>query len=62
MHAVGRLFPRGDRAPAIEPVSETTLRRRHRRRSPQLAGWSGGRTERISSGFYTSQAMELERG
>ena len=22
MHAVGRLFPRGDRAPAIEPVAE----------------------------------------
>ena len=28
MHAVGRLFPRGDRAPAIEPVREGTLRQR----------------------------------
>ena len=28
MHAVGRLFPRGDRAPAIEPVAEAALRRR----------------------------------
>ena len=27
MHAVGRLFPRGDRAPAIEPVAEQRLRR-----------------------------------
>ena len=27
MHAVGRLFPRGDRAPAIEPVAEQKLRR-----------------------------------
>ena len=27
MHAVGRLFPRGDRAPAIEPVAELALRR-----------------------------------
>ena len=27
MHAVGRLFPQGDRAPAIEPVGEQKLRR-----------------------------------
>ena len=27
MHAVGRLFPRGERAPAIEPVGEQRLRR-----------------------------------
>jgi magnesium-protoporphyrin O-methyltransferase len=60
MHAVGRLFPRGNRAPAIVPVSETTLRQRIAGH-PQLAGWSCGRTERISSGFYKSQAMELER-
>ena len=25
MHAVGRLFPRGDRAPAIEPVGEQKI-------------------------------------
>ena len=60
MHAVGRLFPRGNRAPAIVPVSEATLRRRIAGHL-QLAGWSCGRTERISSGFYKSQAMELER-
>jgi magnesium-protoporphyrin O-methyltransferase len=24
MHAVGKLFPRGDRSPAIQPVSNTT--------------------------------------
>jgi magnesium-protoporphyrin O-methyltransferase len=60
LHAVGRLFPRGDRAPAIVPVSEATLRRRIAAH-PQLTGWGCGRTERISSGFYKSQAMELER-
>jgi magnesium-protoporphyrin O-methyltransferase len=60
MHAVGRLFPRGNRAPAIVPVSEGTLRQRIAAH-PQLAGWCCGRTERISSGFYKSQAMELER-
>jgi magnesium-protoporphyrin O-methyltransferase len=60
MHAVGKLFPRGDRAPAIVPVAESTLRRL----IPQhagLAGWRIGRCERIKSGFYTSQAMELVR-
>ena len=60
MHAVGKLFPRGDRAPAIMPVSERDL---HRRLAgePLLQGWSPGRTERIASGFYTSQAQELRK-
>jgi magnesium-protoporphyrin O-methyltransferase len=58
MHAVGRLLPRGDRAPAIEPVREATLRRLlSSSRIP--AGWHAARTQRIASGFYTSQAMEL---
>ncbi len=60
MHTVGKLFPRSDRAPAIEPVAEHTLRRLlSAERS--LDGWSIDRTERISSGFYTSQALELIR-
>jgi magnesium-protoporphyrin O-methyltransferase len=58
MHAVGKLFPRGDRAPAIEPIAEATLRRLIGH-DPSLSGLSIGRTERIASGFYTSQAMEL---
>ena len=57
MHAVGRLFPRGNRAPAIEPVSESGLRRQLAAETP----WQVGRTERVASGFYTSQAMELVR-
>ena len=60
MHAVGRLFPRGDRAPAIEPVAEASLRRLIAG-EPALRGWHVGRTRRIVSGFYTSQAMELVR-
>jgi magnesium-protoporphyrin O-methyltransferase len=60
MHTVGRLFPRGDRAPAIEPVAETTLRRLLAS-NPALSGWQAKRTERIASGFYKSQAMELVR-
>lgn len=58
MHAVGRLIPRGGhRAPAIQPIAETVLRRRLRQDA--FAAWSPGRTERVSSGFYTSQALEL---
>lgn len=55
MHAVGRLFPRGDRAPAIEPLAEARLRQ-FIERSEALEGWSLARTERVVSGFYTSQA------
>jgi len=60
MHAAGRLFPRADRAPAIEPVMETRLRAAIEA-EPKLAEWRVGRTARIASGFYTSQAMELVR-
>jgi magnesium-protoporphyrin O-methyltransferase len=58
MHTVGLLFPRSDRAPAIEPVSEAFLRRAIAS-DPRLAGWKVGRSARVFSGFYTSQAMEL---
>jgi len=58
MHTVGLWFPRGDRAPAIEPVAEKALRR-HLAQDPILRDWRIGRTRRIASGFYTSQAMEL---
>jgi magnesium-protoporphyrin O-methyltransferase len=58
MHAVGRVFPRSDRAPAIVPVTE------HRVRfllsdAPGALEWRQGRTKRVARGFYTSQAMEL---
>jgi magnesium-protoporphyrin O-methyltransferase len=58
MHTVGRIFPRGDRAPAIEPVGEAALRRLIERDSG-LAGFAPRHSKRIASGFYTSQAMEL---
>ncbi len=60
MIRMGRLFPRADRAPFIEPVAEATLRSAMEQ-SDALVGWRAARTEKISSGFYTSQAMELER-
>ncbi|MEY8875550.1 MAG: magnesium protoporphyrin IX methyltransferase [Leptothrix sp. (in: b-proteobacteria)] len=58
--AVGRAFPRGERAPWIVPVKEAHLREL-RGRSAQLCHWQEGRTQRIASGFYTSQALELLR-
>ena len=60
MIRIGRLFPRTDRAPFIEPVTETALRS-ELNSSAALGGWHAARTEKISSGFYTSQAMELLR-
>jgi magnesium-protoporphyrin O-methyltransferase len=60
MHALGKVFPRGDRAPDIVPIEETALRAAIEA-SPGLAGFRVGRSERVASGFYTSQAMELTR-
>lgn len=60
MISLGRLFPRGDRAPWLEPMAESRiahLMKGHR----GLDGWSCGRTQRVSSGFYKSQAMEWLR-
>ncbi|WP_088347925.1 MULTISPECIES: magnesium protoporphyrin IX methyltransferase [Rhodomicrobium] len=58
MHAVGRLFPRTDRAPAIEPVSDIGMRTAIIR-NDTLSSWKATRSERVSGGFYISQAMEL---
>jgi magnesium-protoporphyrin O-methyltransferase len=60
MHAVGRLFPRGDRAPAIEPVGARALGKRLGN-DAALAAWQANRTRRIESGFYKSQALEIVR-
>lgn len=56
--AVGRLFPRGDRAPSIVPVAEKTLHRLVAA-DAHLGAWRPARTQRVASGFYTSQALEL---
>jgi magnesium-protoporphyrin O-methyltransferase len=58
--AVGKLFPRGDRSPSIVPIAERWLHRRIGE-DAQMGDWTIGRTQRISSGFYTSQALELKR-
>ena len=60
MHAAGKLFPRADRAPAIEPVEASGLLRRIAA-DEKLASFRVGRSERVASGFYVSQALELAR-
>lgn len=60
MHAVGRLFPRGDRAPSIVPVASERLQHGVAAEA-RLAAWTLQRNARISSGFYMSSAYELRR-
>ncbi|WOJ96441.1 magnesium protoporphyrin IX methyltransferase [Congregibacter brevis] len=60
MHATGKLFPRGDRAPAIQPVSPRRLDRMIQSQET-LQSWERGRVSRVNSGFYISQACELRR-
>jgi magnesium-protoporphyrin O-methyltransferase len=60
MISVGRLFPKRDRAPWLEPIATSVLTRQISENAP-LQQWQIGRTQKISSGFYTSQALELTR-
>ncbi len=60
MHASGKLFPRSDRSPAIQPIGARTLERRIRS-AEALDGWAPGRCRRVSKGFYISEAWELAR-
>jgi len=60
MHAIGKTFPRGDRSPAIEPVSPASLRRRLVG-VPGLQHWRMDDGQRVKSGFYISHALELRR-
>lgn len=60
MIAIGRLFPRADRSPSIVPVAPERMQRLLREALGPL-GWRLGRSERVSRGFYTSQAQELVR-
>ena len=60
MISVGRLFPKRDRAPWLEPIATNILTRQIRDNAP-LQPWQIGRTQKISSGFYTSQALELTK-
>lgn len=60
MHVVGKAFPRGNRSPDIRPISERALRARLDAQAA-LDAFVASRSERIDSGFYMSQTMELVR-
>ena len=57
MQAAGKIFPRGDRSPAIVPADPARLMRDIAVR----AGWAAGRSAGTSTGFYKSHAIELTR-
>ncbi|MFK7861241.1 MAG: magnesium protoporphyrin IX methyltransferase [Granulosicoccus sp.] len=57
MKSAGKLFPRGDRSPAIEPVKESVLRKLVSSDLPD--GTNVLQTQRVNTPFYKSQAMEL---
>ena len=56
MLGAGRLFPRGDRSPAILPVRDRLLRTLIKSALPKARI---GRDRRISASFYTSHALEV---
>ena len=58
MHFIGKAFPRGDRSPAILPVSEPRLAQDIALALPE---WKIDFTQRVSRGFYKSQAMGISR-
>ena len=60
MISVGRLLPRSNRAPWLEPMSKEKLLQMMAQ-DAVLQAWQYSRDERISSGFYKSQAMEWTR-
>ncbi len=54
---VGKLFPRGDKSPAIEPQPPKKLQNA----LAKIEGVKLGRTHRVATGFYISEAQELLR-
>jgi len=60
MHTVGKLFPRGNRSPAIAPIALATLERQMQQHAA-LDDLQIAQSEKIVSGFYISQAVEARR-
>lgn len=57
MLAIGKLFPKRDSSPTLEPVAEAVLRKR----LSALSDWGVARDRFVSAGFYKSHALELVR-
>ena len=60
MISIGRLLPRTNRAPWLEPMAKEKLLALMAH-DTVLQKWQHSRDERVSSGFYKSQAMEWIR-
>jgi magnesium-protoporphyrin O-methyltransferase len=60
MISVGRLLPRSDRAPWLEPMAETRIAQLMKTHE-SLNNWHCARAHKVSSGFYKSKAMEWVR-
>jgi len=60
MISVGRLLPRGDRAPWLEPMAEMRIAQLMKTHAT-LSNWQCARSHKVSSGFYKSKAMEWVR-
>jgi magnesium-protoporphyrin O-methyltransferase len=60
MISAGRLLPRRDRAPWLEPMAETRIAQLMKTHA-SLNGWQCARAHKVSSGFYKSKAMEWVR-
>ena len=60
MISVGRMLPRTNRAPWLEPMAKEKLLAMMAN-DTVLQKWQHSRDERVSSGFYKSQAMEWIR-
>ena len=60
MISVGRLLPKSDRAPWLEPMAETRIAELMKAHV-SLNDWQCARAHRVSSGFYKSKAMEWVR-
>ena len=60
MIRVGRMFPRKNRAPFIEPISQIRLCKAIEQ-SPWFIDWETPFTHLVSSGFYKSQLLELRK-
>ena len=56
----GKIFPKKDRSPFIIPIAEKKLQEQIEL-SSGLGRWSITFSQRVSSSFYQSQAMELTR-
>lgn len=60
MQVAGRVLPPSDRSPAIVPISADVLQRRIAEHK-MLSAMRIGRSERVNTTFYKSQAMQLVR-